>query len=103
MAKYLGQNVVKQEETQYKDYNRIDWVEYFLDSYGEIDGAHHKMWVINQCLRIIKGTPIIINLARWDDGQVEYRITTGEPSQEYLNYVKEVEDAGYEVNDGIPP
>lgn len=55
----------------------------------------------------MKGTPIIIKIAKWDNGLEEYRINTGEPSQEYLDWVVEMcdgEDGNtYDYNEGIAP
>lgn len=108
MADYLGETIVEQKETKFKDYDQKSWAMYFLEHYGGIDGAHHKDWVLDQMARVLKNTPIIIKLARWDDGQEEYRVNTGEPSQEYLNWVKEIcigEDGPntYDYDEGIAP
>ncbi len=90
MEGYLGETIVEQKNTKFKDYNRAAWAMYFLELYGGIDGAHHKDWVLDQMARAIKGTPIVIKLAKWSNGQEEYRINTGEPSKEYLDWVVEM-------------
>lgn len=57
---------------------------------GQIPGAHHKTWVLDQVARVLSGTPVIVSLARWGNGHSEYRFATGEPSQDYLNWVEEM-------------
>lgn len=49
--------------------------------------SHHKDWLTDQIARILKGTPVITKLAKWDNGEEEYRHDLGEPSQEYLDWV----------------
>ena len=106
MKGYLGEFEVCQSDTKYKYFTPIDWVEYFINAYGGIDGAHHKDWVLDQCMRIIKGTQVKIVEARWDgeDGKLsEYRVSLEEPSEEYLNFVKGVKEDGYGYEEGIAP
>ena len=106
MRGYLGEFEVDQQDTRYKDFTPIDWVEYFITMYGSIDGAHHKDWVMDQCMRIIKGTQVKIKVAKWDgeDGKLEeYRIGLEEPSDEYIKFVEEVIESGYEWEEGIAP
>lgn len=31
----------------------------FADSYGQEDGGHHKMWVIDQMVRCLTGCPLV--------------------------------------------
>jgi hypothetical protein len=111
MAEYLGEVLVKVEETPYASYTKCDWILYFLED-GHYDGAHHKQWAIDQATRIIHDTEIIIKLATWkkDDGteEIEYRVSTGEPSEKYKKYVTEFEDGEdgphtYEYDEGIAP
>ena len=111
--KYLGEKTVKIEDSPYSKYEKGDWAMYFLERYGQIDGSHHKLWVLDQIARVMHGTPIIIRLAKWDNGQSEYRIETGKPSKEYRGWVKEMKGKyirtadynGYEYSYdvGIPP
>jgi phage terminase large subunit-like protein len=108
MSKYLGQTIVDHKSTKYKDYTINDWVMYFIECYGGYDGAHHKDWVLDQVARILKGTPIIIELAKWSCGTEEYRISTAEPSQEYVDWVIEMENGEdgedtYDYSIGIAP
>jgi len=108
MKEYLGETIVEQKDTEYKDYNRDDWALYFLKCYGGIDGAHHKDWVFDQIARCLKGVSIIIKLAKWENGYEEYRISTGEPTEEYLNWVAQVKygedgEDTYSYDEGIAP
>jgi hypothetical protein len=111
MDGYLGTFPVKIEDTEYINYSPADWALYFVGSYGQIDGGHHKLWVLDQVARILHGTPIDIVEARWDNGHTEYRISTGEPSQEYLQWVIMMKDPWDEENEeftyyydvGVPP
>lgn len=110
MSKFLGEEVVDVKETEFANYDKLQWAMYFIENYGQIDGGHHKAWVLDQAARIIKGTPLIIVLAKWSDGKKEYRVHTGEPSQEYLEWVKEMQgdmDEEFEPEDyytvGIAP
>jgi len=111
MEGYLGTEIVDQKDTPYKDYTPMDWAVYFIEMYGGIDGAHHKAWVLDQIARIAKGTPIVIKLAKWKNGESEYRISTGELTKEYFDWVEEMkgeydeeyEEYEYEYDAGIAP
>jgi hypothetical protein len=111
MAKYLGETIVNIEDTPYVDYSQADWASEYILNYGQIDGAHHKQWVLDQALRILKGTPIILKLAKWDDGNEEYRYNTGDPSPEYAKTVQEYlgeydeenDEYEYGYDEGIAP
>ncbi len=103
MRGYLGETIVDKSETEYKDYTQTDLALMYIDCYGGIDGAHHKTWVLDQVTRILMGTNLIYKIAKWDNGHSEIRFTTDEPSQKYLDYVKNTEDDGYEIDVGISP
>ena len=112
MAEYLGETPVKIEDSPYKDFTPADWAMYFIERYGGIDGSHHKDWVMDQAVRVLKGTPVTIDLAKWDDGQEEYRVNTVEPpSKEYEDWVLEMrgeydeddEEYEYDYDPGIAP
>jgi len=62
MNGYLGETLVEQKDTKYKDFQPQDWAMYYIERYGGIDGAHHKDWVLDQVVRILKGTPIKIKI-----------------------------------------
>jgi hypothetical protein len=102
--KYLGEMVFPQESTPYCRYDKIGLATYYAFRYGQIDGSHHKQWVIDQMVRILLGTPVIFSLAKWDDGQSEWRLKTDKPSQEYLDFVKDYKnDGNYNYDKGIAP
>ena len=102
MDGYKGDFDVDIKDTPYADYTPQDWALNFIGSYGQIDGGHHKLWVLDQVARILKGTPIILKEARWDGDEgklTEYRYWTGEPSQEYLDWVIEMKGDYDEENE----
>ena len=104
MSEYLGETLVlNREETPYEGFTTIDWAKKYIMCYGQIDGEHHKLWVLDQIARILLGTPIILKLAKWGGGQEEYRFTTGKPSSEYKKWVKEYKKGGYDYDVGIAP
>ena len=108
MANYLGETVVDIKDTPYKNYKPSDWALYFVGSYGSIDGAHHKDWVLDQVARVLNGTKVTIKLAKWDDGQEEYRINLDEPTKKYHKWVKDLKDGEdgpetYGYDEGIAP
>lgn len=109
MKAYLGEILLEPSGTlEFSKYGPSDWALYFIERYGQIDGEHHKLWVLDQVARILNGTPIIIKLASWSNGTSEYRISTGEPSPQYFEWVSQMragEDGpntyGYDI--GIAP
>ena len=108
MSKYLGEKTFPIEETPHKGYTEKDWALYFIERYGQYDGGHHKQWTLDQIVRVLKGTPVIIVQASWDNGQKEWRVATGKPSKEYKKWVKDMckgEDGPntYEYDEGIAP
>jgi hypothetical protein len=108
---YLGEFTVNiQTHAVYKNYTSADWALYFIAHYGQIDGDHHKTWVLDQVARILKGTPVIVKTVKWGSGYEEDRVELGEPSQAYKDWVEEMkgstdEDGSREYNydDGIAP
>lgn len=109
MTKYLGETIINDlVGTPFEDFTTNDWVLYYM-GYGQIDGAHHKQWTLDQIARIVNGTKIIVKLARWDDGSEEYRVTLDKPSRKYLKWVKEMrgeydeEEYEYGYDEGIAP
>jgi hypothetical protein len=108
MKGYLGEKVVQKEKTKFAKFSKSDWVMYFIEMYGHIDGSFHKQWVLDQIARILKGTKIIIKLAEWSNGDKEYRIRLDEPSKEYEKWVIEMCDGEdgpetYSYDKGIAP
>jgi hypothetical protein len=81
---------------------------YFIEGYGQIDGGHHKQWVLDQVSRILKGTNVIIKQASWDNGHKEWRVVLDEPSEEYKKWVIEMKNGEdgpdtYDYDEGIAP
>jgi hypothetical protein len=108
MKGYLGQTPVDVKDTPYKDFTPTDWAMVYIERYGQIDGGHHKQWVLDQVARILKGTPMVIELAKWDSGYQEYRFWTGKESIEYTNWVNEMTgdkdgEPEYTYDEGIAP
>ena len=88
MEGYMGEEIVLADNTPYADYTTLDWIQYFIESYGGIDGERHKQWVIDVTMRLIHGTPVIIKLAQWQNGHEEYRINLDEPTKAYRDWVQ---------------
>lgn len=98
------------------DIDPISAAMWFIGSYGQIDGEHHKQWVLDQVARILKGTPVLEHTRSWDekgDGNL-YTVTdyvTGVASQAYEEWVMEMrgdyndddEDWDYDYDEGIAP
>lgn len=110
MEGYLGEQIVQIETSPFNGYTAADWALYFIGAYGQIDGAEHKQWTLDQVARILNGTKIIVKIATWENGHSEYRIELDEPSDKYNNWAVEQlgakdEDGEYEYdyNTGIAP
>lgn len=104
MNGYLGETSMRQQDSPYKDHKPADWAMLFIEKYGQIDGAHHKTWVIDQVARILLGTPMMIFKASWEDGTVEYRFRLSHSSYAYDFWVKKMKgDDEYDYNEGVPP
>lgn len=111
MYKYLGDFQVKLENTPFANHTPLDWIMTYIERYSQIEGAHHKQWVLDQIARIRLGTPVLVNLAKWSDGTEEYRFNLGEPSQEYMNWVtsmkgewdEDEQNFEYGYDEGIAP
>lgn len=99
MEGYLGETVIDITQSEYKNYTKSDWVIFFIVRYGGIDGSHHKDWLLDQIVRILKGTPVIVKIAKWENGHQEERFETGEPTEDYWNFINSIPD--YEF--GIAP
>lgn len=102
MAKYLGEEILDISKTEYKDYTKNDWILLFLEKYGLVEGTWTKNWLIDTIARLANGTKIILKLAKWDDGQEEYRFKLDEPSEDYIKWVElfneKDEDEDFEYN-----
>ncbi len=102
---FLGEEIVTDlSNTPYAKFTPADWALAFISLYGGIDGAHHKDWVLDQVARILNGTPVILKLAKWSDGEQEYRFNLDEPSETYTKWVEDITDGETEEYDeGIAP
>lgn len=110
---YLGETPIDwKKEGPYQRFTKEDWALLVIFKYGQIDGEHHKQWVIDQVARILNGCDIKVVLAKWDDYEPEYRFTTaeGESLEAYNDWVRIYQGAidedgnteyGYDV--GCPP
>ena len=109
MEGYLGETIINIADSEFKDYSKFDWAMYFIERYGQIDGAHHKQWVLDQVARIYHGTQVIVKEASWDNGEKEFRVSlTDEPSNTYKEWVTEMNDGEdgpntYSYDEGIAP
>jgi len=107
MKGYLGEFPLKQKNTPFAKFKSADWALYFIESYGGIDGAHHKQWLIDQVARILNGAAIEIVEARWDGGTSEYRIrvVASDKYAAWVKWMKAGEDGPetYTWDEGIAP
>ena len=104
MVDYLGEEIVDISNTEFKDYSVMDWILFFIERYGGIDGSHHKDWVLDQIARLVMGTKPIVKATSHLNGCKELYVTLGEPTDEYLKWAEEMTDGGeYEYNFGIAP
>lgn len=92
---------------EFRDYEPKDWALLYIEKYGGIDGAHHKDWVLDQVSRILNGSEINLKIARWENGESEFRIDVGE-SKRYHQWVKELKSGEdgpetYGYSEGIAP
>lgn len=109
-TKYLGETLLKKKEYPHWLKTKEQQMMYFIQRFGQIDGSHHKTWVLDQVARISKGTKIEVKLAKWSDGQKQYRVNTLEPSEAYKRWVLEMEgrlnedeEREYDYDCGIAP
>jgi hypothetical protein len=100
-VQYLGEFDVDIAQTPYAGFTSQDWATLYIFSYGQIDGAHHKQWVLDQVSRILHGTPVIVTVRKWDNGNEEFSYNTGEPSQAYLDWVEEYLGEYHEESDSF--
>jgi len=104
VREYIGEQLVESlTDTEFKNYGIANWILYFVSRYGQIDGEHHKAWLLDQIARIAGGTPVIVKRATWSDGLSELRVTTGEPSDYYLGWRDGMELDGEFYDQGIAP
>lgn len=107
---YLGEFDVAIKDTPFSDHKPSDWVMYFVERYSQTDGSHHKQWLLDQVARILKGSPVIVKKAKWDNGFEEYRVRLDEPSNKYIHWVNSMigdtdknDQREYSYDEGIAP
>lgn len=93
---------------KYADYTPTQWALMWIERYGQIDGAHHKQWVLDQVARILNGTPILFGNYTFPNGSTEERFQLGEPSEKYKQWVIEMKDGEdgpdtYGYDEGVAP
>jgi hypothetical protein len=113
MKGFLGETVLDSlDGTPYEGFTPQDWALTYIGSYGQIDGGHHKQWVLDQVARILLGTPVVVSIAKWDNDYSEYRFTlSDEASKEYDEWVQDMkgeydeesEEYEYNYDEGIAP
>lgn len=106
--KYLGEFPVDvSKHPEYSKWTQADWAMVFIEKYSGIDGDHHKTWVFDQVARILKGTPVVVVQARWENHAPEDRFTVADPpSDEYKAWVVSMTSGvneGYTWDEGIAP
>ncbi len=88
MTKFLGETVVPVEQSPFAGFNTNDWILYFLERWGSVDGAHHKADLLDQIAQIAHGTAVEIRRAKWSSGKGEWRVSLPDPSSAYKAWVK---------------
>jgi hypothetical protein len=102
MKEYLGEKIVDISTTEFANYKPVNWALTWIENFN-VDGAHHKDWLIDQIARILCNTEVIVKLAKWGDGTEEYRFTLGEPTFAYNFYIESMKKDGIEHSIGIAP
>lgn len=109
MKGYLGETKVEISTTnRFKNYKPTDWAMLWIEMYSGIDGAHHKDWLIDQIARIMKGTKVILKIAKWENGHTEERFSLDEPPAKYWKWVEAMKNGEdgpetYDYDFGIAP
>ena len=51
---FLGEEKLQScDGTLYEGFTPAQWAVNYIDGYGQIDGDHHKLWVMDQVVRIL--------------------------------------------------
>jgi hypothetical protein len=98
---YLGEELVDVgTDPKFDGWTQVDWAMLFIDKFGQFEGGHHRTWTLDMVARILKGTKVIVKLAKWSCGTSDYRYSvTDPPSAEYIawrEYMKGDENYGYD-------
>jgi len=92
MKGYLGEFPV--DVTKHKEYSKYtpkDWALKWMSMYGQIDGAHHKQWCLDQVARLLHGGEVTVTEARWENGHTEYRFHM-KSNKAYDKWVEDYEE-----------
>jgi len=65
---------------------------------GQVDGAHHKAWSIDQMVRYLLGCERVVHEAHMLNGQLYMREELA-PNLEYLEFVEEFEQTDEETGE----
>lgn len=104
--KYLGEELIDiKTHPEFKNYSTADFAMVFIEKYGQFDREYHKAWVLDQVSRILKGTPVIVKLAKWSNGHEEYRYQVSEETSEAYNEwrVEMLEEGEGYYDEGVSP
>ena len=102
-SNYQGEKILSSlKGTKFQDWTVSDWAVFWMEVNGPYDGANSKDWLIDQAVRILKGTSVIVSFASWKNGDVEFRFRLDLPSDAYLEFVKSYEENGKEWCVGVP-
>lgn len=87
--------------------DRIENALVFARRYGEIDGGHHKAWVIDQMVMALTGCPLE-KVSAVDTRNQQYEYDSQGKSEEYLAFVAahnsgEYGPNTYEWDEGVAP
>ena len=98
---YLGEFSKQVEHTS------AEWALRIVERYGQIDGAYHKAWVLDQVARVLCGASVTVTEARWADHAPEERFTVGtcEAYESWVRALRAGEDGpdSYDYDVGIAP
>lgn len=107
MEGYLGDFDVDLEESPFKNFSPFDWAMYFIEKHGQTNAPYHKAWVIDQIARLYNGTKPIVKLAKWKNGETEYRVVLDVPTEKYLSWVESMKyedgEEQYSYDEGRAP
>ncbi len=79
---YTQEDIFRKDKNNMKNEQKIDEAVKIAINYGSYDGGHHKMWVIDQMLRILAGDnykAIIEEICDGEDGPNTYSWNCGVP------------------------
>lgn len=107
MPRYLGSTSIDvTTDPRFKNWTTKDFAMEFITRYGQIDGEHHKSWVLDQVSRILLGSPIEANQRCWarpDESiitEVDFTVGSSESYRKWRRgFVEYDSDDGSEIDD----